>query len=299
MNMYANTFCPVCGNNQFKQITETQDYTVTNERFQIIQCTKCTCALTYPQPDQDRLPSYYQSDQYISHASKAASVFDRIYIAVRRVTLTWKTKIIATYAKEKSILDYGCGTGNFVHHLKSKGWKVLGIEPSTKAFEQAQQQISKPEIAQELRPNAGQFSIITLWHVLEHVPDPKQTLNTLKKHLQERGTLFIAVPNLNSWESNHYGQYWAAYDTPRHLWHFTRTSMQHLAQSVNLEIKNIIPMKQDAFYVSMLSEKYQHNRPIGPILFAKGLLSGLRSNRQARTTKEYSSLIYVLQNEKS
>lgn len=297
--MYGQTICPACGNKQFKQIAESQDYTVTHERFQILQCTKCTCGLTYPQPDPERLPSYYESDAYISHASKATSLFDKIYIAVRRLTLTWKTKIITTYAKEKSILDYGCGTGNLVHHLKSAGWRVLGIEPSTKAFAQAQQQISKPEIAQELRPDHDKFSVITLWHVLEHVPDPKQTLSTLKEHLKGHGTIIIAVPNLNSWESKHYGQFWAAYDTPRHLWHFTRPSMNQLAQSVNLEIKNIIPMKQDAFYVSILSEKYQNNSSIGPLLFAKGLLSGLRSNRHARKTNEYSSLIYVLQNEKN
>ena len=196
------------------------------------------------------------------------------------------------------MLDYGCGTGDFLTVAQSKGWTVQGVEPDSKARNIANQKLSG-KIYQTLPSSTSQrFNIITLWHVLEHIPALNQTLETLRSQLSPQGYLILALPNLESFDASHYRTHWAAYDVPRHLYHFSKSTLAQLLQQHKLSIRRIIPMKLDAFYVSILSEKYiaQENNRSKHSVYPKALLVGLKSNYYTKKEQnQYSSLIYVIQ----
>jgi 2-polyprenyl-3-methyl-5-hydroxy-6-metoxy-1,4-benzoquinol methylase len=289
--------CPICKGQSFRQLARTKDFTLTGEEFTVQQCVNCSLGITSPRPADDKLSQYYESKEYISHAAKAANLFDRIYLVARQFTLRWKASILEKLSPNKTILDFGCGTAQLLGYLKKKGWTVCGVEPSATARAHADGNVNSSELLEDLSLVTATYDVITLWHVLEHIPQPEDLLKQLQQYVTLKGSIVIAVPNLNTWESNKYGSNWAAYDTPRHLWHFTQKSIAHLAKNTNLEIVEVIPMVQDAFYVSMLSEKYKNQGRLGVSQFAAGLINGLRSNLNARQTKEYSSLIYILKHE--
>jgi 2-polyprenyl-3-methyl-5-hydroxy-6-metoxy-1,4-benzoquinol methylase len=250
---------------------------------------------TNPFPELSRLGKYYDSPAYISHSAQAKSIMDRIYVLARTQTTKWKTHLIKRYTPEQQItlLDYGSGTGDFLHTCKSIGWRGFGVEPSSSA-----RQIAESKSGQVFYSTIEQiptldFDVITLWHVLEHVPDLHTLIETLNKKLKQTGTIFIAVPNRNSWDAKHYQNAWAAYDVPRHLWHFTRQDIQKIMRAHSLNVVDTIPMKLDAYYVSLLSEKYM-NKTTGLSTVLKSALNGFRSNVSGDTTSEYSSHIYVI-----
>ena len=287
--------CPLCDGIEFQNEIICKDHSVTQEQFVIVRCSSCNLLFTNPRPEPGQLPKYYESDEYISHTSKANSIINLVYKVARYFTLRNKEQLVSKYigpTKAKSILDYGCGTGHFLEHCKTKGWNIRGIEPNEQAREQANKHTSNHVVSGliELDSN-NKFDAITLWHVLEHVPNLNETIAKLIGLLKTKGVLIIAVPNPNSWDAKHYKEYWAAYDVPRHLYHFTSDVIQNLAKKHQLKLKHKLPMKLDSFYVSMLSEKYK----IGSNNFIESIISGIKSNRFARNHKdEYSSLIYVL-----
>ncbi len=287
--------CPACGETTFSPYLTCTDYTVSHETFAIVKCVHCQFAFTNPYPEISKLGNYYKSSAYVSHSSQPTTLIDHIYVLARTQTLKWKTKLIKKHitAPSLALLDYGCGTGDFLTHSKSVGWKVTGVEPSTSAREIASAksgQIIYPAI--ELLPNTT-FDVITLWHVLEHVPNLNELIEALAQKLNQTGTIFIAVPNHNSWDARHYKTTWAAYDVPRHLWHFRRQDIQKIMQAHSLKVVATIPMKLDAYYVSLLSEKYRHSQ-LGPLTLLKSIINGLRSNISGDRTSEYSSHIYVI-----
>ena len=121
---------------------------------------------------------------------------------------------------EKSVLDIGAGTGDFLALAKQKKWKISGVEPNLKARNLAKE---KGVILHDsLEDVENQFGIITLWHVLEHLPNLESQIKTIKSLLHQDGSLIIAVPNFKSFDASYYKEFWAAYDVPRHLWHFRR-----------------------------------------------------------------------------
>lgn len=287
--------CPVCNTKEFRPFLKCKDYTVSRETFQIMQCLKCHFLFTSPFPDNDTLGTYYLSDSYASHAAQATTIQDKIYNLARTITLRWKLGLVNQHhdhISEKSILDFGCGTGQFLETCQSNGWQIQGIEPSDVARPQAEE-ITHTKIAsipQEIPPGS-QYHAITLWHVLEHIPTLNDTIQSLRRSMHSSGRLYLAVPNHQSWDAGHYKETWAAYDVPRHLWHFTQTNMAQLLKNHSLEIEKIIPMRLDAFYVSLLSEKYKKTNAIAAPF--KALINGLRSNLIARKTVNFSSLIYI------
>jgi 2-polyprenyl-3-methyl-5-hydroxy-6-metoxy-1,4-benzoquinol methylase len=288
--------CPTCGSSQWNNYLACKDYTVSQETFTLKTCRTCSLVVTSPRPSNDNLGKYYLSDDYISHTDKPASLIDRIYIFARSFALKWKIKLITRELQgNKNLLDYGCGTGNFLEAAHQSGWTITGIEPSPIARLAAQRNTGSTiaESLNELKDK--KFSTITLWHVLEHVPDLNETLLKLKSLLEENGTLFIAVPNHASHDAQRYKSIWAGYDVPRHLWHFTPDNMQKLVSKHGLKLKRTVPMKLDAYYVSMLSEKYKNNQKLGPIQMIHAFFAGWRSNARAYAgTGNFSSLIYIL-----
>lgn len=286
--------CPVCDGTAFTDHLNTQDYTVSQEQFTIQQCKSCGFLITSPRPADEDLGRYYESGAYISHAQRPKTILDRVYWIAREFALRTKYNLIRR-TNPKTMLDYGCGTGAFLSYCQKKGIIVTGVEPSTQARHMASTRIAPRPVHENVTALTGPFDTITLWHVLEHVPDLNATIAHLHSLLHSTGTLIIAVPNVTSWDSTIYGKHWAAYDVPRHLWHFNRDTISQLFQRHKLTLKQVVPMKLDSYYVSLLSEKYkrqQNSTAIGMINAAK---NGLISNLNARKTGAYSSLIYIFQ----
>ncbi|MFM8914134.1 MAG: class I SAM-dependent methyltransferase [Flammeovirgaceae bacterium] len=285
--------CPLCNHTHFTTRLEVKDHTTSGESFQIARCDSCGFVLTNPRPTADAIHQYYQSDKYISHTGGNNSLFDRVYILARHFTLRWKLATITRYQPVGTILDYGCGTGDFLNHCQQHGWLVEGVEPSTDARAKAEQLIGKTLNLSLPIHGKTTYDAITLWHVLEHIHDLQKTLTDITARLTPSGTIFIAVPNHTSPDAKEYGSYWAGYDVPRHLWHFSKDTMSTLLKKTGLKIVAIQPMKLDAFYVSLLSETYQNPNQPKWVHALKALYRGLASNTAARKTKNHSSLIYI------
>lgn len=274
---------------------QVKDHSVSGEQFQLVYDPEWDLLETYPQPSSDKLPDYYKSEDYISHTDSKRNLFEKIYHLVRVFSLKKKLNLVNAQAKNKgNLLDVGCGTGNFLNVCEENDWSVLGIEPDHSARAIANKKIGNKvfnsDELNKLEPNS--FDVITLWHVLEHLPNPKEEIGLFKKLLKANGILIIAVPNYKSYDANHYKEFWAAYDVPRHLWHFSRTAISKLVSSQNMCIKKIKPMWFDAFYVSLLSEKYKS----GKMNIVKAFFIGLLSNIKAVASREASSLIYIVKN---
>lgn len=282
--------CPICQGNSFNSFLTVKDHTVTQQNFHLVSCTICEFILTNPRPPLDEIHNFYKSEKYISHTGGSRSLMDRLYRLARGYTLKWKQKLITAYAQEKTLLDYGCGTGSFLAHMKTNAWNVTGVEPSAEARVKASESAIVHEHIESVN---GTYSIITLWHVLEHIHDLNKILTELAQRLQASGTIFIAVPNYKSADAIHYKNNWAAYDVPRHLWHFNKQTMTQVLANAGLNVQKIVPMKLDAFYVSLLSESYKNPKASTLTRYFHAFQQAWISNHAARSTSEYSSLIYI------
>ena len=280
----------------YKELTprmSCEDYTVSNESYELLHNKKYDMLVTLPVPID--LENYYESEDYISHTNSKKSLIDKLYQTVRKYTLSRKLNLINSFkSKEKTVLDVGCGTGDFLVACKKNGWHVNGVEPNFNARKIALEHIG--EVKETLKQFSFEsYDVITLWHVLEHVENLNEYILELKKLLNPNGVLVIAVPNYKSFDAKYYEEYWAAFDVPRHLWHFSQTSIKKLFNNVNMEVIQTKPMKFDSYYVSLLSEKYKTGR----VSYIKPFWIGFKSNFKAMSTSEYSSLIYVIKNTKN
>jgi 2-polyprenyl-3-methyl-5-hydroxy-6-metoxy-1,4-benzoquinol methylase len=277
-----------------KPFLKVKDYSVSQETFELLYDEELDMLITYPQPSLDKLPSYYESVDYISHTDGNKSMFEKMYQFVKSIALKNKLKLINSHSAKGTILDIGAGVGDFLSVCKNDGWQTIGIEPSEKAKNIAKSKgVSFVENLSELEDHS--FDIITMWHVLEHVPNLEEQIAELKRLIKPNGTIIIAVPNFKSFDAKHYGQFWAAFDVPIHLWHFSKTAIQKLFAKEKLELIKVLPMKFDSFYVSLLSEKYK----AGKMNFIKAFFVGLKSNLKGSRNSEYSSHIYVIKNAKN
>ncbi|WP_125718460.1 class I SAM-dependent methyltransferase [Flavobacterium ustbae] len=275
-----------------KHFLTVKDHSVSKEIFELYQDEELDMLITSPQPELQNLGRYYESEDYISHTDNKRSLFEKAYHFVKNIALQNKLNLINSQQSQKGkILDIGAGTGDFLLTAKNDGWETVGVEPSDRAKNIAKQKgISFVEEISTLENHS--LDVITMWHVLEHVPDLEHQIQELKRLLKPTGTLIVAVPNYKSFDAQHYGTFWAAYDVPIHFWHFSKKSIQLLFERVDMKLEKILPMKFDSFYVSLLSEKYK----TGKMNYIKAFFVGLRSNWKAKSTKEYSSHIYVLKN---
>jgi 2-polyprenyl-3-methyl-5-hydroxy-6-metoxy-1,4-benzoquinol methylase len=285
--------CPVCGKTEFKNKLVVEDYTVSHESFAIVQCVACSFQFTNPRPAASDIGRYYESDAYVSHNSAAQGFINQAYKVARFFTMRRKVALLNKLAPRRGrLLDYGCGTGHFLVAAKSNGWQVAGLEPNARAREEAASRLGQP-IGEESLTSlaAGSFDAITLWHVLEHVHMLNETLAELVALLKPDGVLIIAVPNAESLDAQHYREQWAAYDVPRHLYHFVPKTITQLLKKHKMVVEKTLPMALDAYYVSMLSEKHRGERAGGPLAVLK---AGYKSNQYAAQHEgQYSSLIYV------
>ncbi|WP_276168623.1 class I SAM-dependent methyltransferase [Zobellia alginiliquefaciens] len=271
-----------------KPFLKTKDFSITGEDFELLLDEELQMLVTQPQPKD--LQKYYESDVYISHTDSSKSVIDKMYQAVKKISLSQKVFLINRYAKQnKTLLDIGAGTGDFLLEAKKWKWSVKGVEPNQDARIRSREKRMELLAGLDDLPNT-KFQVITLWHVLEHLPDLDSQIETIKKNLEKDGTLVIAVPNFKSYDAQHYKEFWAAYDVPRHLWHFSKEAIHKIFAKHGMELVKTKPMWFDAFYVSILSEKYK----TGKQNLMKSFLIGFWSNLKAIFTGQPSSIIYVL-----
>jgi 2-polyprenyl-3-methyl-5-hydroxy-6-metoxy-1,4-benzoquinol methylase len=275
-----------------KHFLTVKDYSVSKETFDLYHDETLDMLITSPQPSLENLGKYYESEDYISHTDNKRSLFEKLYHFIKSIALKNKLNLINSLQPQKGrILDIGAGTGDFLLVAKNDGWEIIGVEPSDRAKAIAKNKgVSFVEETTELENHS--FDVISMWHVLEHVPDLDKQIKELKRLLKPTGTLIIAVPNFKSFDAKHYGKFWAAYDVPIHFWHFSKTAIKLLFEKEEMKLEKVLPMKFDSFYVSLLSEKYKS----GKMNFIKAFFIGLQSNWKARKNFEYSSHIYILKN---
>ena len=275
-----------------KSFITVKDFSVSGESFSLLLNEEYQILKTHPQPTLDKLGSYYEFEDYISHTDGKRTLFEKMYHFIKRKAIRDKVSLINSYQPLKGrILDIGAGTGDYLLECKNQNWDILGIEPNDKAKGIAVGKgIKFGDTIEKLESNS--FDVITMWHVLEHVPDVEHQVAELKRLLKPSGTIIIAVPNFKSYDANHYKEFWAAYDVPRHLWHFSKTAIEKIFDKQNMNLEDIKPMWFDSFYVSLLSEKYK----TGKMNFISGFFIGFVSNVSGLFKKEFSSHIYVLKN---
>ena len=271
-----------------KSYLKTKDFSVSQEEFDLLYDEDLDMLITQPVPKD--LDSYYKSESYISHTDSRITLIDKIYQIVKKFSLWQKVNLIDTYVESPgTLLDIGAGTGDFLVSAINRKWIAEGIEPSNDARMRAQQK--GVELNSDMSSLTDQkFKVITLWHVLEHLPNLENQIKKMISLLEKDGILVIAVPNFKSYDAEYYQNFWAAYDVPRHLWHFSRAAIEKLFLKHKMQIVKTKPMIFDAFYVSLLSEKYK----FGKSNFIRAFWTGIRSNISAWRSKEYSSIIYIL-----
>lgn len=288
------TACPVCQSPRISGALEVTDYTVSNNVFAVWHCTDCTARFTQYAPAEPYIGKFYQSQDYISHTDTRKGLINSLYHRVRKITLRSKARLVSGILRGKKgrLLDFGAGTGAFAATMRQQKWNVTGVEPDESARRVAEKKYGLNLLtpAQFTEQENQQFDIITLWHVLEHLHDLHGALNKFSQSLVPGGHLLIAVPNYTSYDARVYQQYWAAYDVPRHLYHFSPAAMRHLMTRHGFSITEQKPMWFDSFYVSMLSEQYKH----GKSGLVRAVLTGMLSNLKALfIPATCSSVIYI------
>lgn len=274
-----------------------KDHSVSKEFFELQYNSEFDMLETSPLPSPSELSKYYDTEDYISHTDAKRNLFEKVYHLVRSYAIKNKISLINSLSDKGTFLDIGCGTGDVLKAAQNNGWKITGIEPNenARAIANSKTNNSVFDISELNKLPDHSFDVISLWHVLEHLPNLEEYVSLFKRLLKPNGKLIIAVPNHKSYDASYYKEFWAAYDVPRHLWHFSQNSIKLLFSKFNMTVVKTLPMQFDSFYVSLLSERYK----TGNQNFIKAFCIGLRSNLKAKRTSEYSSLIYVLENTKN
>jgi 2-polyprenyl-3-methyl-5-hydroxy-6-metoxy-1,4-benzoquinol methylase len=288
--------CPICGGKESEYVHTCKDYVATGENFKIVKCKNCTHQFTNPRPSAENVGVYYQSKNYISHSGGEKNKFGltyKLYDIIRNISIKSKLKIIKKYNNKGELLDLGCGLGYFLKGVKDdQVFNARGIDISEDAREYVKKAFGITVDSESELNNYMDESVdvITQWHVLEHVYELEKRMTDLKRILRTNGTLFIAVPNSNSYDAQYYKEYWDGYDVPRHIHHFNRESIGLLLNKHGFEIVEIKPMWFDAPYISMRSEYHRGNKTLG---FVMGGMRGMYSNLQSIFTKNYSSILVI------
>jgi len=286
--------CPVCSGDKLIKKLDCIDHSTSKEKFTIVSCETCDFTLTNPRPKNESLGEYYKSDMYISHTNNTKGLFNWMYQTVRRYAIGTKVNLLKKTSQKNNHLDIGCGTGEFLNACQKSGYNTKGIEPSETAREQAIKNfnlsVSKNTNLNQFQKD--QFDSISMWHVLEHVPNLNETIEEFSRILSKNGKAIIAVPNHKSWDAKHYKEFWAAWDVPIHLWHFSKDTIEKLFSKHNFKLIKTKPMLFDSFYVALLSEEFK----TGKKKFISGFIIGIISNTIGMLTKKgCSSTIYIFE----
>jgi 2-polyprenyl-3-methyl-5-hydroxy-6-metoxy-1,4-benzoquinol methylase len=290
------TKCPLCKSGHFLNHIELTDFAVSKESFLLSKCTNCDLLFTNPRPSQEEIGPYYDFPEYYSHQDNSKNLTQWIYQKVRDYSISKKVQLIEEFEEPGRLLDYGCGTAEFLNEARINLWKVQGIEPNEKARTQANKKLGGKvyETIDDLKKDTT-FDVITLFHVLEHIHELRKTIKKVLNHLKSNGYIIIAIPNHESWDGKFYSKHWAGWDVPRHLYHFNLKAIKQFQEEFELSLIDTKPMVFDSYYVSLLSEKYKN--PKSSILknYLNAIKIGFTSNREAKVPGNYSSNIFIFQ----
>lgn len=288
-----NNKCPWCGSDKAQINLWLKDEFLSKEDFHICECLNCGLLYTMPRPSKDKIGEYYKSEEYYSHQENKKGFIPKVYEAVKKINLKHKYKLASNGLKVGKVLDVGCGVGDFLHTAEMHGWECTGVEPSEDAKVIAQKRMNGKIISSEDLENIpeGFFDLITMWHVLEHVDDLRWQVEQLRRLVKPKGRVVIALPNYKSYDGQYYKELWAAYDVPRHLNHFNKTTLTKIFKACGMELVKIDKLRWDAYYISYMSEQYKlHSLPL-----ARGVYRGWISNCKAKRSGEWSSLVYIFE----
>ena len=294
MNYQDFTPCPLCGASGQMPYADCIDFTVSKESFILLRCPQCGVVFTSNPPKESETIRYDTLDLKLKLGDSPRGLTDKLYYYVRHRMLRKKASIVESqsYRTGGTLLNYGAKTGYFSHYMERRGWKVTSIEKyheerqfSLETFHHRMYDVSEMD---RLTPET--FDVITLWHVFEHCYNPNGLLNRFYRLLRPGGILLIACPNICSTDAMHYGANWAAYNVPRHLWHFNPTSLSNLLNKHGFTLMHRQKLSYDCFYISVLSEKNKNSK----MPFLRGMWFGMRCwfISLARLDKS-SSLVYV------
>ena len=299
MNIITHKNCPLCGSSTIEKRFACKDHFATGEVFDIVRCKECGFVFTQDIPSEECIANYYDSPTYVSHSDTKKGLVNSLFHIVRKIMLRRKATLIKrlTLLQNGKILDYGAGVGAFANTMRNRGWDVTAIEKS-----EAARKVAKEKYGIELLPEealgsveSGSVDVITLWHVMEHLQQVDAFWDEMHRILDETGIAVIAVPNCSSYDADNYQEHWAAYDVPRHLWHFTPSTIMRLGEKHGFILERQYPMPFDGFYISMLSEGYKGSR----LKALRGVWNGFLG---LCTTMEKcsasSSIIYVFRKKK-
>ena len=294
MNTITHSSCPLCKGSRIAKRFTCKDHFATNEEFEVHECRDCGFVFTQGIPDEKEIGRYYESQTYISHSNTKKGLLNKVYHCVRAIMLRMKVNLIErlTLLKNGSILDYGAGTGHFARAMEKTGWDVTAIEKSPQARELAQKEFGFRMFPEEhlKQIEDKELDVVTLWHVMEHIQELDTFWDELYRILDDTGIAVIAVPNCKSYDAMHYKENWAAYDVPRHLWHFTPGTIMRWGEKHNFILEREYTMPFDGFYISMLSERYKGSGVPG----VRGFRTALKGWFAQWTRRDASSsIIYV------
>lgn len=294
MTVITHDKCPLCKSSAIKKRFACVDEFATGEQFDIFECTACGLAFTQNVPDEKEIDRYYESPTYISHSNTSKGFVNRVYHIVRRIMLQKKARKVEmlTGLKNGRLLDYGAGTGHFARLMETRGWSVTAIEKNGKARELAHKEFGFEMLPVEALSTIKdkELDVVTMWHVMEHIQEPDRMWDELHRILGDKGIAIIAVPNSASYDALEYKEHWAAYDVPRHLWHFTPGTIAQWGEKHGFVLDGQYTMPFDGFYISMLSEQYKGSR----LHTIRGFWNGFKGwLLQCRRSSASSSIIYV------
>ncbi len=289
--------CCLCENHPGNDVfIQAKDYLVSHRIFSVVRCPQCGLVLTNPRPADDKLPAYYQSHDYLSHSGQASTLTEKIYQAVKRLMLRKKVYFLKKWLREGDhILDVGTGTGDFPLQMKKAGIHAIGVEPNEAAAALARAKGLEvyADLSSVHAEGRKSFAMITLWHVLEHMADPNEQIGLIRNLLRHDGMLVVAVPMIDSYDAAYYKQYWAAYDLPRHLVHFSSTTLVQLLNKHGFQLIEKRSLPFDAYYISLLSESHM-NVLVKPLAWLRAIYTGLMSNiRYWSGRRPASSQVFV------
>lgn len=293
--MVHHNVCPLCSSEQISLHLNCTDNFISGKDFAIFKCSACGFLFTQDYPDESEIGSYYESDDYISHSDTSEGLSNKLYRLARSFMLGRKKDLIysTTGNRTGKILDIGCGTGHFASTMKKTGWQVQGIEINEKARNFGAShfglEVFAPDKLSDLK--SDHFDCITLWHVLEHFHNPFNYASEIYRLLKPGAVCILALPNSSSYDAYHYNRFWAAWDVPRHLWHFSPSTFRDFSEKTGFITDSFRILPLDVFYISLISEKYKRSALPFIYGFTKAAIFSFLTLFNKRKS---SSVIYIL-----
>jgi len=277
---FEETNCLICGGTDHSPFLTGYDRfdPEKKRKFSLVRCNRCNFIFLNPRPDSTSIQKFYSHQDYhpfLNLNAPSKDLISKIYLLIRPYSIRWKRKKIHRAKGIGSILDVGCGTGEFLFEMKRWKWEVVGIEADERGLQYARDTLGLKVFKDpEWNFPRESFDVVTFWHTLEHIHDLRGTLERIVPLLKREGLLLIAVPNISSLDFKIYKRDWVALDLPRHLYHFEPNSLKALCRSLGLEVFKYHQIPLDTFYNCLMSERLAFERSNRKTIFLFHVLRG-------------------------